>query len=120
MESHQATKLDISGTAKAVISCFQKLGVSFDMNEVLLKKYLQSINCHVCFFPNHTCDASPRKQYSCQPLNLAFLCRLFKSHEFLEEPCLFLLINGFLVKKCEKSNASFIPAFADWCFRTLN
>lgn len=34
MESHQATKLDISGTAKAVISCFQKLGVSFDMNEV--------------------------------------------------------------------------------------
>jgi hypothetical protein len=40
MESHQATKLDISGTAKAVISCFQKLGVSFDMNEVLLKKYL--------------------------------------------------------------------------------
>ncbi|KQJ94631.1 probable 4-hydroxy-tetrahydrodipicolinate reductase 1, chloroplastic [Brachypodium distachyon] len=36
MESHQATKLDISGTAKAVISCFQKLGVSFDMNEVNL------------------------------------------------------------------------------------
>ncbi|WVZ81623.1 hypothetical protein U9M48_028978 [Paspalum notatum var. saurae] len=34
MESHQATKLDISGTAKAVISCFQKLGVSFDLNEV--------------------------------------------------------------------------------------
>ena len=42
MESHQATKLDISGTAKAVISCFQKLGVSFDMNEVLLKNCLQS------------------------------------------------------------------------------
>jgi 4-hydroxy-tetrahydrodipicolinate reductase len=34
MESHQATKLDISGTAKAVISCFQKLGVSFNLNEV--------------------------------------------------------------------------------------
>ena len=49
MESHQATKLDISGTAKAVISFFQKLGVSFDMNEVLLKKYLQSINYHVFF-----------------------------------------------------------------------
>jgi hypothetical protein len=50
MESHQATKLDISGTAKAVISCFQKLGVSFDMNEVLFKKYLQSkLSC--LFFP---------------------------------------------------------------------
>ncbi|KAM0876756.1 hypothetical protein ACQ4PT_035970 [Festuca glaucescens] len=36
MESHQATKLDVSGTAKAVISCFQKLGVSFDLNEVNL------------------------------------------------------------------------------------
>lgn len=34
MESHQASKLDISGTAKAVISCFQKLGVSFDLDEV--------------------------------------------------------------------------------------
>ncbi|TVU30187.1 hypothetical protein EJB05_21797 [Eragrostis curvula] len=34
MESHQATKLDISGTAKAVISCFQKLGVQFDLDEV--------------------------------------------------------------------------------------
>ena len=37
MESHQATKLDVSGTAKAVISCFQKLGVSFDMDEVLFE-----------------------------------------------------------------------------------
>ncbi|CAI0473583.1 unnamed protein product [Linum tenue] len=36
MESHQAGKLDVSGTAKAVISCFQKLGVSFDMNDVQL------------------------------------------------------------------------------------
>ncbi|WOL07310.1 putative 4-hydroxy-tetrahydrodipicolinate reductase 2, chloroplastic [Canna indica] len=34
MESHQASKLDTSGTAKAVISCFQKLGVSFDMNQI--------------------------------------------------------------------------------------
>ena len=34
MESHQASKLDTSGTAKAVISCFQKLGVSFDMDQV--------------------------------------------------------------------------------------
>lgn len=34
MESHQASKLDTSGTAKAVISCFQKLGVSFDLNEI--------------------------------------------------------------------------------------
>ncbi|XP_076916785.1 4-hydroxy-tetrahydrodipicolinate reductase 2, chloroplastic-like [Bidens hawaiensis] len=36
LESHQATKLDISGTAKAVISCFQKLGVSFDLEQIQL------------------------------------------------------------------------------------
>ncbi|KAL3618719.1 hypothetical protein CASFOL_037381 [Castilleja foliolosa] len=34
MESHQAEKLDISGTAKAVISCFEKLGASFDLEQV--------------------------------------------------------------------------------------
>ncbi|KAH7664298.1 Dihydrodipicolinate reductase protein [Dioscorea alata] len=34
MESHQANKLDTSGTAKAVIACFQKLGVSFDLDQV--------------------------------------------------------------------------------------
>lgn len=34
MESHQSSKLDTSGTAKAVISCFKKLGVSFDMDQV--------------------------------------------------------------------------------------
>ncbi|KAE8700925.1 4-hydroxy-tetrahydrodipicolinate reductase 2 [Hibiscus syriacus] len=34
MESHQASKLDTSGTAKAVISCFRKLGVSFDMDQI--------------------------------------------------------------------------------------
>uniref|UniRef100_A0A7N0UBA9 4-hydroxy-tetrahydrodipicolinate reductase n=1 Tax=Kalanchoe fedtschenkoi TaxID=63787 RepID=A0A7N0UBA9_KALFE len=36
LESHQSSKLDTSGTAKAFISCFQKLGVSFDMDEVQL------------------------------------------------------------------------------------
>lgn len=34
MESHQAGKVDTSGTAKAVISCFQKLGVSFESDQV--------------------------------------------------------------------------------------
>ncbi|XP_031118078.1 4-hydroxy-tetrahydrodipicolinate reductase 1, chloroplastic-like [Ipomoea triloba] len=34
MESHQASKLDLSGTAKAVISCFQRLGVSYDLDKV--------------------------------------------------------------------------------------
>lgn len=34
MESHQSSKLDTSGTAKAVISCFKKLGVSFDMDQI--------------------------------------------------------------------------------------
>ncbi|KAJ0969074.1 hypothetical protein J5N97_021951 [Dioscorea zingiberensis] len=37
MESHQANKVDTSGTAKAVISCFQKLGVSFDLDQVQSK-----------------------------------------------------------------------------------
>lgn len=36
MESHQASKADASGTAKAVISCFNKLGVSFDMDQIQL------------------------------------------------------------------------------------
>ncbi|CAJ2662939.1 dihydrodipicolinate reductase chloroplastic-like [Trifolium pratense] len=36
LESHQASKVDASGTAKAVISCFQKLGVSYDMDEIQL------------------------------------------------------------------------------------
>ncbi|XP_062176808.1 4-hydroxy-tetrahydrodipicolinate reductase 1, chloroplastic-like [Alnus glutinosa] len=34
MESHQASKMDTSGTAKSVISCFQKLGVSFDVDQI--------------------------------------------------------------------------------------
>lgn len=34
MESHQASKLDTSGTAKAVISCFQKLGVPFKLDQI--------------------------------------------------------------------------------------
>ncbi|KAL8166416.1 hypothetical protein V2J09_007915 [Rumex salicifolius] len=36
MESHQSAKKDVSGTAKDVISCFQKLGVSFDMDQIQL------------------------------------------------------------------------------------
>lgn len=36
MESHQASKVDASGTAKAVISCFQKLGVPFDVDQIKL------------------------------------------------------------------------------------
>ncbi|KAF7833667.1 4-hydroxy-tetrahydrodipicolinate reductase 2, chloroplastic-like [Senna tora] len=36
LESHQASKVDASGTAKAVISCFNKLGVSFDMDQIQL------------------------------------------------------------------------------------
>ncbi|XP_078166822.1 putative 4-hydroxy-tetrahydrodipicolinate reductase 1, chloroplastic isoform X2 [Carex rostrata] len=63
MESHQATKLDTSGTAKAVIACFQKLGAIFDMNEVmtpqctrqlsLLSWALSSLNS--CFNPLQSC-----------------------------------------------------------------
>ncbi|KAL9236331.1 hypothetical protein vseg_011015 [Gypsophila vaccaria] len=36
MESHQSNKKDASGTAKAVISCFQKLGVDFDLDQIQL------------------------------------------------------------------------------------
>uniref|UniRef100_A0ACD5TVZ4 Uncharacterized protein n=1 Tax=Avena sativa TaxID=4498 RepID=A0ACD5TVZ4_AVESA len=35
LESHQAGKLDTSGTAKAVIACFEKLGVSWDMDRIV-------------------------------------------------------------------------------------
>ncbi|KAK3151028.1 hypothetical protein QOZ80_3AG0240750 [Eleusine coracana subsp. coracana] len=35
LESHQASKLDTSGTAKEVISCFEKLGVTYDMNRIV-------------------------------------------------------------------------------------
>ncbi|XP_028760195.1 4-hydroxy-tetrahydrodipicolinate reductase 2, chloroplastic-like isoform X1 [Neltuma alba] len=36
LESHQASKADASGTAKAVISCFNKLGVPFDEDQIQL------------------------------------------------------------------------------------
>ncbi|EMS61278.1 putative dihydrodipicolinate reductase 2, chloroplastic [Triticum urartu] len=35
LESHQAGKLDTSGTAKAVIACFEKLGAVFDMERMV-------------------------------------------------------------------------------------
>lgn len=54
MESHQASKLDVSGTAKAVISCFEKLGVSFDLDEVRLLLCLfnsdKTLSYHQQFF----------------------------------------------------------------------
>ncbi|KAL7219719.1 hypothetical protein ACSBR2_012726 [Camellia fascicularis] len=34
MESHQANKLDTSGTAKAIVACFKKLGVSFELDKI--------------------------------------------------------------------------------------
>ncbi|MCD7453895.1 hypothetical protein HAX54_022601 [Datura stramonium] len=53
MESHQASKLDTSGTAKAVISCFEKLGVSFDLDEVRLLLFLLDTrkHCHIMVLP---------------------------------------------------------------------
>ncbi|KAL8031794.1 hypothetical protein ABFX02_13G051500 [Erythranthe guttata] len=36
MESHQASKVDISGTAKAVITCFEDLGASFERDQIQL------------------------------------------------------------------------------------
>ncbi|PKA56510.1 putative 4-hydroxy-tetrahydrodipicolinate reductase 2, chloroplastic [Apostasia shenzhenica] len=47
MESHQVGKKDISGTAKAVVSYFQKLGVSYDMDQIKMirdpKKQLEMV-----------------------------------------------------------------------------
>ncbi|GAB4836170.1 4-hydroxy-tetrahydrodipicolinate reductase 2, chloroplastic [Ancistrocladus abbreviatus] len=34
MESHQSSKLDASGTAKEVVSCFQILGAEFHMDQI--------------------------------------------------------------------------------------
>ncbi|KAI3989986.1 hypothetical protein MKX01_003689 [Papaver californicum] len=34
MESHRASKLDTSGTAKDVINCFQKLGISYEVDQM--------------------------------------------------------------------------------------
>eukprot|EP01026_Neomeris_dumetosa_P007882 TRINITY_DN12447_c0_g3_i1.p1 TRINITY_DN12447_c0_g3~~TRINITY_DN12447_c0_g3_i1.p1 ORF type:complete len:324 (-),score=38.12 TRINITY_DN12447_c0_g3_i1:324-1295(-) len=34
VESHQTTKADTSGTAKAVVQSFQKMGVDFEMNQI--------------------------------------------------------------------------------------
>lgn len=34
IESHQASKLDPSGTAKDVIKCFQKLGISYELDQM--------------------------------------------------------------------------------------
>ncbi|GLJ05710.1 hypothetical protein SUGI_0023690 [Cryptomeria japonica] len=33
-ESHQSSKVDTSGTAKAIVSCFQRLGVSYDLDQI--------------------------------------------------------------------------------------
>jgi 4-hydroxy-tetrahydrodipicolinate reductase len=34
LESHQAGKLDTSGTAKDMIASFEEMGISYDMNRV--------------------------------------------------------------------------------------
>ncbi|KAL4194877.1 hypothetical protein AMTRI_Chr05g70630 [Amborella trichopoda] len=41
MESHQASKQDTLGTAKAIISSFQKLGVSFEMDQLIRDPKMQ-------------------------------------------------------------------------------
>ncbi|KAL5546383.1 hypothetical protein UlMin_006070 [Ulmus minor] len=60
MESHQSSKVDASGTTNAVISCFQKLGVSFEMDQYYFKiclslsvalvgRELYSFSRNICF-----------------------------------------------------------------------
>eukprot|EP00894_Picocystis_sp_ML_P000131 jgi/Pico_ML_1/50648/g1819.t1 len=34
VESHQSSKVDTSGTAKAIVSSFKKLGLDFDESEI--------------------------------------------------------------------------------------
>uniref|UniRef100_A0A2N9EQ15 4-hydroxy-tetrahydrodipicolinate reductase n=1 Tax=Fagus sylvatica TaxID=28930 RepID=A0A2N9EQ15_FAGSY len=57
MESHQASKVDTSGTAKAVVSCFQKLGVSFDVDEIQMirdpKPQLEMVGVPEEHLPGH-------------------------------------------------------------------
>ena len=40
-ESHQSTKVDTSGTAKALVECFQGLGLKFDVAEIELLREKQ-------------------------------------------------------------------------------
>ncbi|KAE9450519.1 hypothetical protein C3L33_17597, partial [Rhododendron williamsianum] len=58
MESHQAGKVDTSGTAKAVISCFQKLGVSFESDQfirlITLKELRNDADALYCCPPSPT------------------------------------------------------------------
>ena len=37
-ESHQAGKADTSGTAKAVVACFNRMGVEFDPQEIVMER----------------------------------------------------------------------------------
>ncbi|KAI9198251.1 hypothetical protein LWI28_012485 [Acer negundo] len=57
LESHQAGKLDTSGTAKAVISCFRKLGVSFDMDQIQMirdpKQQIEMVGVPEEHLPGH-------------------------------------------------------------------
>jgi 4-hydroxy-tetrahydrodipicolinate reductase len=39
-ESHQSSKVDTSGTAKAIVEYFQKLGVKFNADEVRSPPFL--------------------------------------------------------------------------------
>lgn len=61
MESHQASKLDVSGTAKAVISCFQELGASFDLDQV--SSYRSQIN----FFFHNSMNQMCLEKYTISP-----------------------------------------------------
>ncbi|KDO38024.1 hypothetical protein CISIN_1g044326mg, partial [Citrus sinensis] len=56
LESHQAGKLDTSGTAKAVISSFQKLRVSFDMDQVVSFQFQHNV-CGRSIYAEGTVDA---------------------------------------------------------------
>ncbi|XP_056172277.1 4-hydroxy-tetrahydrodipicolinate reductase 1, chloroplastic-like [Syzygium oleosum] len=57
MESHQSSKLDTSGTAKAVISCFKKLGVSFDMDQIQMirdpQQQMEMVGVPEEYLPGH-------------------------------------------------------------------
>ncbi len=45
-ESHQSTKKDTSGTAKAIVASFQRLGLDFDVNQIeLVRKREAQVDC---------------------------------------------------------------------------
>lgn len=62
VESHQASKLDTSGTAKAMVSYFQKLGIDFDVKDIdkIRDRCIQNVDLGI---PNGYLDGHGHHNY---------------------------------------------------------